>query len=144
MPILLQCQLVMSSSCIRPINQEKLGRVKEVLIGGDEKIRGAVVRVAEKGRQAKLLQRPLQLLYPLEIRCPSSESEPEAKDSEQHLSVAVSPGHGQNPSQETSPDDYTQAQPQKPPRRSGRHAAFEARDRLMAQALSQTEEDDNL
>ena len=89
-----------------------------------------------------MLQRPLQLLYPLEIHCPSSESEREVEDSEQHSSVAVSPSHGQDPRQETPPVDCTQAQPQESPRRSGRAAAFEARDQLMAQALSQIGDDD--
>ena len=134
--------VVIVHSADQPRGFWKLGRVKEVLIGKDEKIRGAVVRVADKGRQAKLLQRPLQLLYPLEIRSPSSESEAEGGDPNQHSRVAVSPGHGEDLRQETPPDDCTQVQLQKPPRRSGRAAAFEARDRLMAQALSQTEDDD--
>ncbi len=43
-----------------------LGRVKEVVIGRDGEARGAVVRVANKGRRSTLLQRPVQRLYPLE------------------------------------------------------------------------------
>ena len=46
----------------------KLGRVEEVLVGKDGEKRGAVVRVAGGGRKSTLLQRPIQLLYPLEVR----------------------------------------------------------------------------
>ena len=46
--------------------------MKEVLAGRDDKIRGAVLRVASERRRAKLLQRPLQLIYPLEICIPST------------------------------------------------------------------------
>ncbi len=45
----------------------KLGRVQEVLTGRDGLPRGALVRVAVRRKQQKLLKRPLKLLYPLEI-----------------------------------------------------------------------------
>ena len=45
----------------------KLGRVKKVLVGQDGKVRGAVVQVVGKGRQATTLHRPIQRLYPLEV-----------------------------------------------------------------------------
>ena len=45
----------------------KLGRVKQLTIGRDDKVRGAVVKVSGKGRQATSLHRPIQLLYPLEV-----------------------------------------------------------------------------
>ena len=45
----------------------KLGQILQVLKGKDDNCRGAVVRVAHKGRQAQTLHRPIQLLYPLEI-----------------------------------------------------------------------------
>ena len=44
-----------------------LGRVEEVLVGKDGETRGAVLRVAGGGRRSTLLQRPIQLLYPLEV-----------------------------------------------------------------------------
>ena len=53
----------------------KLCRVKEVLVGPDGGIRGAVVQVAGRGRQATSLHRPIQLLYPLEVSLPGRESE---------------------------------------------------------------------
>ena len=136
--------IVIVHSADQPRGFWRLGRVKEVLVGRDEKIRGVVLRVAGKRHQAKLLQRPLQLLYPLEICGPPFESElskPEFEDSEQSTSVAVSPDSGQNPNQETPQEDCSQVEPQCPLHRSRRAAAVKARDRLMAQALSQAEND---
>ena len=46
----------------------KLGRIQELLTGRDGQTRAAVVRVALRDRQHVLLRRPVQLLYPLEIR----------------------------------------------------------------------------
>ena len=137
--------IVIVHSADRPRGFWRLGRVKKVLVGRDEKIRGAVLRVASKGRQAKQLQRPLQLLYPLEICAPPCESKPsetELEDSEQSASVTVSPGNGQNPRQENPQEDRSQVEPQCPLHQSRCAAAIEARDRLMAQALSQTKEND--
>ena len=51
----------------------KLGRVKQLTIGRDDKVRGAVVKVSGKGRQATSLHRPIQLLYPLEVPHPTPE-----------------------------------------------------------------------
>ena len=51
----------------------RLGRVEELLIGRDGRVRGAVLRVATKGR-CSILRRPLQLLYPLEIETPGNPS----------------------------------------------------------------------
>ena len=47
----------------------KIARVTRLLTGNDGNHRGAVLRVAARGEQATTLQRPLQLLYPLEIHC---------------------------------------------------------------------------
>lgn len=53
----------------------KLGRIQEVFPGRDDLPRSALVRVATRNRQHTLLKRPLQLLYPLEIReCESVEA----------------------------------------------------------------------
>ncbi len=86
-----------------------LGRVEELVIGRDGEARGAVVRVASKGRRSTLLQRPVQRLYPLESTTPSTTALP----------------------QPDPPDPVNTL----PLRRSTRAAAFEARDRLMAQSL---------
>ena len=136
--------VVIVHSADQPRGFWRLGRVKEVLVGRDEKIRGAVLRVAGKGRQAKQLQRPLQLLYPLEICAPPCESNPSESELEleQSAGVTVTPGDGQNPSQKTPQIDCSPVEPQCLLRCSRRAAAIEARDRLMAQALSQTNDDD--
>ena len=55
----------------------KLARIKSLVIGKDGRARGAVLRVASTGNQESLLQRPLQQLYPLEIRNPPSSEEEE-------------------------------------------------------------------
>ena len=100
--------------------------------------------MAGKGRQAKQLQCPLQLLYPLEIcasPCESKPSEPEL-ELERSAGVTVTPGESQNPSQKTPQVDCSPVEPQCPLRCSRCAPAIEAQDRLMAQALNQTKDDD--
>ena len=46
----------------------KLGRIQDVITGRDGVIRGAAVKVASRDRQFTLLWRPIQHLYPLEIK----------------------------------------------------------------------------
>ncbi len=102
----------------------KLGRVEETLDGADGKIRGAVVRVASQGRSAMRLHRRIQKLYPLEI-----------------------PDHGAIPSSSTavsnclreSPDELEESTREtlEPPRHSNHIAASIARDRLLAQTLTE-------
>ena len=48
----------------------KLGRVRDLIVGRDGRTRGATVTVANKERRLTTLNRPLQLLYPLEIDHP--------------------------------------------------------------------------
>ena len=65
-----------------PRGHWKLGVVQEVLTGRDGLTRAAVVKVAGSNRQQSTLKRPVQLLYPLEIRSDistvtSSEETPE-------------------------------------------------------------------
>lgn len=45
----------------------KLGRIKDLIVGKDGRARGATVSIAGKNRRFTSLNRPLQLLYPLEI-----------------------------------------------------------------------------
>ena len=59
--------VVIVHSADQPRGFWKLGLVNEVLVGRDGKIRGAVVKVAGKGRQGKFLSRPIQRIYPLEV-----------------------------------------------------------------------------
>ena len=48
----------------------KMARVEKTITGRDGMVRGAVVRLPSKNGRPTILQRPLQLLYPLEIRNP--------------------------------------------------------------------------
>ena len=52
----------------------KLARVIELITGRDGRHRGAVIRVPTKDGRTTILRRPLQLLYPLEIK--SEDPEP--------------------------------------------------------------------
>ena len=45
----------------------KMARVQSLITGKDGVVRGAVLKVASKSGPPTTLQRPLQLLYPLEI-----------------------------------------------------------------------------
>ena len=92
----------------------KLGQIQQVLKGKDDNCRGAVVRVAHKGRQAQTLHRPIQLLYPLEISV-------------------------ENPG--TQVDDHSTDDEPTPSRRPTRRAAVEARDRMLAQRINDNDSD---
>ena len=52
----------------------KLGIVQELMEGRDGQTRAAVVKVASRDQQHTILKRPVQLLYPLETRCESTET----------------------------------------------------------------------
>lgn len=106
----------------------KLGQVEEVLTGRDGKTRGAVVRVAGKGRQATSLYRPIQLLYPLEVSQPSC-GEPNSVDPAQPT-TRCERADNEGDTRLGDPEE-TEPQPQRP----RRAAALEARDRMMARAL---------
>ena len=51
----------------------KLGIVQNIMKGRDGLTRAAVVKVASRDRQHLILKRPIQLLYPLEIHCKSTD-----------------------------------------------------------------------
>ena len=50
-----------------PRNSWKLGRVKDLHVGKDGQARGATVTLLREGKETYHLQRPIQLLYPLEV-----------------------------------------------------------------------------
>ena len=45
----------------------KLGRIEELLKGADGNVRGVYVKVASSRGHAKVLRRPIQHVYPLEV-----------------------------------------------------------------------------
>ena len=53
-----------------PCSLWKLGKIKKLIVGRDGQTRGVTVSVASKGRSHITLNRPLQLLYLLEINHP--------------------------------------------------------------------------
>ena len=53
----------------------RLAKVEDTIVGKDGQIRGAKLRVSARGGQSTSLQRPLSLLYPLEINCYDDDSE---------------------------------------------------------------------
>ena len=53
----------------QPRGKWRIGKVEDLIAGADGSIRGAVVRVQGKGGKCATIRRPVQRLYPLEIRC---------------------------------------------------------------------------
>ena len=53
----------------------RLGKIEEVMKGRDGRIRGVTVKMANKDGKQSLLNRPIQLLYPLEVKCHETTSE---------------------------------------------------------------------
>ena len=53
----------------------KLAVVERPIAGKDEEVRGAIVRVITKGKQVRM-SRPVQRLFPLEVRAASLEDPP--------------------------------------------------------------------
>ena len=53
----------------------KLARVEDTVVERDERVRGAVIRTCDKVGRPTVLQRPIQLLYPLEINCQIANSD---------------------------------------------------------------------
>jgi len=70
--------LVMLHGEGRPRGFWKLAKVENLMIGSDGRIRGATVRVSSKDGTTTTLQRPLSLLYPLEINTPNESSTKDA------------------------------------------------------------------
>lgn len=58
----------------------KLARVKELIVGRDGQPRGAVLRLPRKSGQQTTLQRPLQLIHPLEFPAGSQPPTDESHD----------------------------------------------------------------
>lgn len=99
----------------RPRGFWRLARVQDLITGADGLVRGATIRVKSKNRRSSTLRRPIQLLYPLEIR-----SEDESVASDDHGGPAVN----------HAAEDFQQPiQPRRNPRRA---AAVESERRRRA------------
>lgn len=116
-PKLVEGDIVVVYSDKQPRSCWKLGRIERVFIGADGQKRAATVRVSKNGRTSTL-DRPIQHLYPLEI-VSHADAVPERENDEARESAEP----------ETLPE-----QPASRPRRS---AAIKARDRILAQAMSE-------
>lgn len=57
----------------QPIGKWRIGKVEALVKGSDGQVRGAVVRVKNKAGRLTKLRRPVQRLYPLEVRCRNEE-----------------------------------------------------------------------
>jgi hypothetical protein len=99
----------------KPRGYWALGRVEQTLPGGDNQIRSATVRVYTGGKQSKLLRRPVQRLYHIEIG-----SRVESISEVENSPVAA----------------CEEAPLQQERLKSTRRAALEARDRMVAQSLT--------
>ena len=49
-----------------------LGKVESLIRGKDKQVRGAVVRTKLRGKKELLLKRPINKLYPIEVRAAST------------------------------------------------------------------------
>ena len=97
-----------------------LGKVEKTLPGRDGLVRSAVIRVYTNDKQTKLFHRPVQLLYPIEIS--------NRIDSTSRIEVPLQ--------EDLHQSDNCIIREETPPRQSTRGAALRARDRMLAQSLS--------
>lgn len=102
-----------------PRGHWKLGIVQELMKGQDGLTRAATVKIAACGRQHSILRRPIQLLYPLEIHCESTE-----------LASSESPTNTENP--ESLPEQVD-ANKQTRPKRAAANKADEVRREWVAE-----------
>ena len=112
---------------IHKANQKRgfwdLGTVTEIIPGKDGLVRGAVVRVCSGGKRITYLRRSIRHLYPLEINCndlkgPTSTAEQTSTNENRNSTLSSGP-------------IYNAIE-----RRPRRAAATTARDRIVAQTLS--------
>lgn len=95
----------------------RLGKVESVLRSSDGGVRGALIRTQNKSGSSSILRRPIQHLYPLDVRLPTPEP----------ISATTSNGIGER---SKSTQDSRESRLDQP-RRSRRQAAIQARDRIL-------------
>ena len=123
----------------QPRGMWKLGVVENLLVGRDQEVRAAVLRVPGRGRNIQHLSRPVQKLYPLEM----------PKEKESHTDKSVPAENSSNDScvnqdQESELQDQRSPLPNlpspPPSRRPRRAAADQAKDRMLAQFLNDVDD----
>lgn len=98
----------------------RLGRIESLVYGADGVVRGVFVRVMSKKGRPESLRRPLQHIYPLEVRCEPTAEEPD------DVETNTKPG---DPSLETNECATNLGRPT-------RIAAAQARDRILGCAIA--------
>ena len=98
------------------------GIAEELITGQDDEVRGAVIRVNNKNK-SKLLRRPVQRLYLLEVKYPK----PDGKEKETVES---------SPQTRELEDRVVENRFVEEPRHSRRVAAARARDQILAQSIN--------
>ena len=63
-----------------PRGMWRLGRIEDLIVGADEKIRGVYVRTMSKKGCSKVLRRPIQHIYPLEVHSDPPDDKPPTKE----------------------------------------------------------------
>ena len=106
-----------------------LGKIEELIVGRDDEIRGAIVRVYTGQRKSKLLRRPLQRLYPIEV----GESAPAVNTPAREGEVVEGPKDDELEQERLRNID---SQTEGESRRPRRIAAVKARDKILAQAMN--------
>jgi hypothetical protein len=119
----------------------KIGRVEELITGRDEQIRAAIVRVGSSQGRSKLLNRPVQKLYPIEIYDRSELSDGDSAENTTPILLPIDDTPDEDVSyinELPSVDEVIEDQREDyiPQRKSRRAAAIVARDCIKAQLLS--------
>lgn len=114
-----------------------LGKVEEKVKGQDEQVRGAVVRVYTGQRKSKLIGRPVQRLYPLELRVQSNQREDHESSAEELNTNQESGENAQTKMHavESGDESVVNEQPREL-RRSARTASVKAKDGIFAQSIN--------
>lgn len=115
----------------------ELGIIEKTLKGRDKEVRGAVVRVGSGSQPSSFLRRPIQRLYPLEVRSVASNATDQVattSDTNDSLTGAESSSRGST-ADATVNMDPTSIDPNTTGTRPRRKAATEARDKIVARLL---------
>lgn len=117
-----------------PRGMWRLGIIEKELKGKDQETRGVVVRVKSGRGPSSFLKRPIQRLYPLEVRYQELTQEPETNTIRDPGGSGSNPESGVDSTCEQSHTDET-ANIESSTSRPRRRAAAEARDKIIARLM---------